>query len=172
LTITRTRIGCLLGTTLLAACGAGGAPAPSLGVATLGDSPTVAGSVVTVYGGIAQNALVCWFGASGPLRPTHIFHADLPSAATSADIIIHERDATQANPRGARAFLITLTRDGGGESSRVAIENKKFPADLGDAMRSDVLSWVRGGNACQTQVVRPPPPPVESPPVKKAKRKR
>jgi hypothetical protein len=137
----------------------------------MGDSPTVTGSVVSVYGGIAQNALLCWFGASGPLRPTHIFHADVGSAAATADIVIHERDATQPNPRGARSFLITLTRDGGGDSTRVAIENKKFATDLGDAMRQDVLVWARGGNSCQTQVVRPPPP-VEPPPAKSAKRKR
>ena len=170
-----TRSRCLVGATLLSAvvsaCAGGSVSSPQLGALPSGDMPTVPGPVVDVYGVIARNALVCWFGANGPLRPTHIFHADVPSAAQAAEIALHERDPSQPNPRGARAFLITLSDDGGGQSTRVSIDNKKITADLADAMRQDVLGWARGGQGCQAQVVRPPPPVVAPAPVKKVKKK-
>ncbi len=169
------RLRCLVVTTLLStllsACASSGVGSPQLGALPSGDTPTVPGTVVDVYGVVARNALVCWFGANGPLRPTHIFHADVPSAAPAAEIALHERDPTQPNPRGARAFLINLSEDGGGQSTRIVIENKKIAADLGDAMRQDVLGWARGAQGCLAQIVRPPPPIVAPAPAKKVKKK-
>jgi hypothetical protein len=122
------------------------------------------GNPIDVYATFARSALVCWFGANGPLRETHIFHADVPTSTGGAEIVIHERDVTQANPRGARAFQVVMAKESD-QATRVTIEQRKLPADLGEALRRDVLNWVRGGSGCEAQVARPPTPmPVAAAP--------
>ncbi len=144
----------------LSGCGSGGVTVPALGTPPIsGDSPSVGGNPIDVYSLFARNALVCWFGADGPLRSTHIFHADVPASHGGAEVVVHERDPAQPNPRGARVFQISLSRESN-SSTRVVIDSKKIPDDLASAMRKDVLAWVRGGGGCEAQVARPPAVPV------------
>jgi len=55
-------------------------------------------------------SLACWFAASGPLKETHIFHADAapPSRGGDVEIVLHERDTSLRDQRGARALRIAL----------------------------------------------------------------
>jgi hypothetical protein len=171
--------------TSLQACGGSlgpatlGVPMPSLPQmpalpefpALQADQVSVSGTTVDVYSAVARGALVCWMGANGPLKTTHIFHAEAlpPSSGTGgAEIAIHQRDPSQPSPRGVRALRITFA-DTGGETTKVTFENLKLPQDLGDAMLKDTLAWARLGESCQAQVVRPPAPP---PPVVQAKPKK
>ena len=159
---------------LIGGCASGSAP-PSLSNLSVGPNPTVSTNATETYTLIARGIVGCWFGASGPLTASHILHADAapPSAGGSVEIALHERDGAQPNPRGVRAFLILLTNetlDSG--STRIAIENKRLPDDLADAMRRDTLAWARGGTGCEAQIVRPPPPPppaMVSAPAKKVR---
>ena len=122
-----------------------------------------------VYALLAQKALACWMGPKGPLKSTHIFHAEAASPTTGgrAEIVLQERIVTAAHPWGARAFRIELTDVGGGTNTSIAIENIKLPADLAEALRTDIVDWAQGKDGCQAQLLRPPPPdPVPAPPVK------
>ncbi len=104
--------------------------------------------------------MTCWFGPNGPLKTSHIFHADVSPPSEKgeiADIVLHERDMTQPTPRGARAYRI-LVSPNGETASHVEISNARLPDDLADALRADVLDWVRGGTGCKAQIVRPPAP--------------
>jgi hypothetical protein len=113
-----------------------------------------------VYAAIAQKALVCWVGPTGPLKATHIFHADAASPTTGglAEIVLHERDLTQKHPWGARTFRIALTPEGGDTNTRVDMQNIKIKRDMADALRADVIAWANGKDSCQAQVVQPPSP--------------
>jgi len=136
-------------------------PAPiSLGSLPAADSMTAINPPTTVYMDIAQRALQCWVGPKGPLKETHIFHAEAASPTTGgkAEIVLHERDKTQPHPWGARTFRIELSGEGGGTNTRVTMSNIKMKQDLADAMRADVVAWADGKDSCQAQVVRPPPP--------------
>jgi hypothetical protein len=164
--------------TLLSGCGGGAPSLTSLGTAALGPLPP-ADSVLAdraptfVYSAIAQKALICWVGPKGPLKPTHIFHADAASPTTGgkAEIVLHERDLTQKHPWGPRAFRIELTSEGGDTNTRIAMQNIKLKRDMADALRADVIAWAGGKESCQAQVVQPPPPePVA--PVAKSKSKK
>ena len=135
----------------------------TLSLAGPGDQAVVAGTATEVYALVARGAVTCWFGVNGPLKATHIFHADAapPSAGGAVEITVHERDPTQPNPRGTRALLILIANEAAGsDTTRVVIDNKKFPTDLSDALRTDAFAWARGAaQSCEAQVVRPPPAP-------------
>ena len=128
-----------------------------------------------VYADLAQRALNCWVGPKGPLKATHIFHAEATSPTTGgrAEIVLHERDTTSPHPWGKRAFRIELTDVGGGTNTQIAMTNISLPGDLADALRIDVVNWARGSESCRAQVVRPPPPdPVPAPAAKPKKKKK
>ena len=138
------------------------------------DTVTANSPPTTVYATVAQKALSCWMGPKGPLKASHIFHAEAASPTTGghAEIALHERDSTQPHPWGARAFRIEFAAEGGGTDTRVSMHNIKLPKDLADALRADVTNWTQGRDGCQAQVVRPPAPdPVPVQPVAKSKSK-
>jgi hypothetical protein len=154
---------------LLAACAAG---CSQSGVPTLTASPAIvtsAGSsdpnlettVITtgtptdVYTSLARRALHCWFGADGPLKATHVFYAEAasPEEGGAANILLHERDETIGDRRGARAFRIAITREAG--SVRVGITNLKMPEPIAALMVQDAQTWARGEDGCETRAHTP-----------------
>jgi hypothetical protein len=145
----------------------------SIGALPAADSITAEDAPTAVYALLAQKALACWMGQNGPLKATHIFHADAASHTSGgkAEIALHERDLTQAHPWGARAFRIELLPAGGGAYTTVTTQNLKLPTDLANALKTDVVVWAGGKDGCQAQVVRPPPKPEPPPAPTKAKTK-
>jgi hypothetical protein len=108
----------------------------------------VEGAPTDVYARIARGAMACWFGAKGPLKPNHIYHAEAQPASQggSAEIVVHERDRNSENPRGLRAFRIVITPDG--DNSFLVVENYKLVAPLAESMEKDVRRWAAGGIGC------------------------
>lgn len=128
----------------------------------------VPGVPTDVYAILASGAHKCWLGPTGPLRKTHIFQAEAapPAAGGNAQILLHERDPTQPDQRGARAFRIALTQGPGG--TKVGVTAAKIDPKFAEAMTRDVEVWARGGEGCQLRVVAPPvPEPAPSPAKKK-----
>jgi hypothetical protein len=117
---------------------------------------------------VARGALGCWFGARGPLKPTHVFHAEAapPVEGGAAEIVLHERDASFRDLRGPRAFRVTFATAPAG--AQVNVVNLKMAPPVGTAMAKDVEAWAAGGAGCQLRAVLPPPP---SPAPSKAKGK-
>lgn len=107
-------------------------------------------SPAEIYARIARGALGCWFAPAGPLKSTHIFHADVapPSDNAGAEIVIHERDAAAESPRSIRAYRILITR--APEGTFVAGENLKLPAALAIRMDEDIHRWAKGQGGCNT----------------------
>lgn len=105
------------------------------------------------YARIARGANTCWFGASGPLRFSHIFHANAEpvSKGGSAEIAVHERVVGQASPLGFIAFKVRIS--GSDMSSDIHVENLKFPSDVGGLMQEDVEAWARGRLQCSGQAM-------------------
>ena len=164
----------------LAACS--GASLPELapeGTGTLKEAPIV-GAPTDIYARVARGALTCWFGKAGPLKDDYVYHAraEPPAKGGKAKIVIHERNTSVENPRGLRAFRVSITPDG--ESSKIAIENLKMPKPLGAMMDNDVHRWARGDIGCADAdanggwVPQPPNDPntKKKPPRKKKGRER
>lgn len=179
----------IAGTTLLAGCaGPNGASPLTASLATdaktgaasttvlpLGNTPSVRGSPTAVYERVARGVLGCWFGALGPLKKTHIFNADAAplSKGGEAELSIHEREINplpNQSPRGARVFRVYFARESD-ETTRIAIEAGKLPADLAQAMERDTVAWAVEKESCEAQIVRPAPPPPPEPEKAKVKKR-
>jgi hypothetical protein len=131
-------------------CLAGCAGSPALQVGSIGTAEGAPENVIEAYSRIARGAMGCWFRADGPLKKSHVFHADVAPASASgaAEIVIHERDATRPSPWGKRAFRIALAASGG--DVQVSVENLAMPESVAGRMRADVEAWRRGRPACLT----------------------
>lgn len=136
------------------------------------ETATVApGTPTEVYALVAGGALRCWFGANGPLKATHVFHAEAapPALGGVAEIVLHQRDSSLRDQRGPRAFKVSFTGDPGGV--RVGITTIKVAAPLGELMVRDVVVWASGGAGCQAGVLSPPAPQAAAPAKKPDKSK-
>lgn len=178
---------CLLLSALLSACGqqlavpapdvAGqpnGAPATTASVpkpieAGASDASfTVGSSATDTYAAVARGALNCWFGANGPMKRSHIFHADAnpPAKGGSAEIVLQERDASLSDQRGVRAFRVAFIP--AGEGTQVTVSHLKVDPNVALALTRDVETWARGQAGCQLRtVLEPVPDPVPQPKVAK-----
>jgi hypothetical protein len=169
----------------LAACSATG-PAPfssgpssiepgalATPVAPLETSLVASGSSIEVYAQLARGMMACWLGASGPLKQSHIYNADAQPAAAggSAEIVLHERDATLRDQRGVRAFRVQISPDPAG--ALVAVASLKMGPRHASAMMRDVAVWAKGGSGCELGALFPPPapPPAAAKPPKTKKTK-
>lgn len=152
-----------LETGAVASAPAGGGP--------LETATVVPGTPTDVYTVVAGGALRCWFGADGPLKATHVFHADAapPTDGGVAEIVLHERDPSMRDQRGARAFRVSFTGEGG--SVRVGITTIRVAAPLAELMVRDVAVWASGGAGCQARALSPPAPQAAAPPQKPGKAK-
>jgi hypothetical protein len=142
----------------LAGC-AGDAPSlPSVGAAPdLGaikpavapaDGPRPVGAPTEIYTRVARGILTCWFGASGPLKPAYIYHADAepPSKGGGAVIGIHTRDKTVTDPRSIRAWKLAIIP--APEGTTLEIVNLKLPPAYAEALERDARRWAAGEEGC------------------------
>jgi hypothetical protein len=111
-------------------------------------SETPVGSPTEIYSRVAQGAVGCWFGSHGPLKKAYIYHAeaDAPSRGGKAEIVVHVRDPSQPNPRGAKAYRINI--EPVGDSATLKTENLKMPDPIAAAMTDDVNRWAKGDQGC------------------------
>lgn len=107
-----------------------------------------------MYTRVASGALKCWFGRNGALKGTHVFHADAesPVKGGAAEIVVFERDPTNQNPRGLRAFRIAIAPAGSG--THVAAEALRVPEAAGVRMRADVFRWAGGSQSCGAAIMQ------------------
>lgn len=139
------------GGAVLAGC-AGGPSLPNLGGAATGTAP---GHPAEIYMRIAHGALACWFGPTGRLTATHLFHADAdpPASGGRVEIIVHER-ATQPKPWGLKAFRVGL-REASGQTE-IEVENIRMPEAAAQDMRAEVFAWARDQESCRRPAEMPP----------------
>jgi hypothetical protein len=118
------------------------------------------GTPTGVYALVARGALGCWFGADGPLKPTHVFEAaaEPPANGGAAEIVLYERDESLRDKRGARAFRVAFATSSA--SVRVGVTAIRMEPQLGKLMIKDVEVWAQGGSGCQVRTLFPPPPPA------------
>ena len=138
------------------------APEPSSLPVAEEKSLVVPGSPTEVYVQLARGMKGCWFGAAGPLRKSHIFHAEAEPSAKGgeAEIILQERDVTLRDQRGVRAYRVRIVGDP--PSVRVTAIAHKMRAQHVPVMGKDVEVWAKGGSGCQLAALFPPPPPPKA----------
>lgn len=144
------------GGAVLLVCGCSSGTEGALSLPKLGNVASIAapetpptGSATELYSRVARGAMTCWFGAKGALSKDYIYHAeaDAPSRGGKAEIVVHKRDPSQPNPRGAKAFRINIDPTSETEAT-VKTENLKMDEAVGVAMSNDVGRWSRGEQGC------------------------
>lgn len=138
-------------------------------VAVPQSDPDPVGSPLELYNRVARGATRCWFGAEGHLKGTHIFNASAEPEAKggSSEIVIHERDPKMPDPRGNRAFRVSITPSG--DSATVVAENIRFPVEEGQKMEREVRRWARDDVTCNPRESASKPEGPASPPAPAAK---
>jgi hypothetical protein len=135
----------LLGLPSVADLSAGALPSVA---ALIPDHDRVVGTPTEVYTHVARGVLTCWFGADGPLKSSHIYHADAepPSRGGHSEIEIFAKDVSAEDPRALRAFRVVIaTVDG---STKLEVENLKIPEPLASRLDRDVHRWAADGEGC------------------------
>ena len=91
----------------------------------------------------------CWFAVGGPLKKDYFYHATAAPASRGgkAQIVIHERDTTQPNPRGLKSYIVNIEPTGE-SSATVRAENLKMTDAFAGAMTNDVARWTKGEDGC------------------------
>jgi hypothetical protein len=140
------------GAVAILAAGCSNATPPSLPslseiTGTVSEAPVV-GDPTEVYSRVARGAMACWFGNSGPLKTSYVYHAEAEPAGQGgkAEILIHERDRTKDTQKGEKAFRIAIAKDG--EATSLAVENVRLPEPLAKSMEADVRRWGAGSIGC------------------------
>lgn len=111
----------------------------------------VVGTPTELYTRIARGALTCWFGASGPLKDTYIYHADADSESKGArsQISIHVRDKTKVSSteqKSTRVYRVVIAP--GDSKPTVESENLKLPEPLAARLTADVKRWASDEEGC------------------------
>lgn len=146
---------------------------------TAPEPATASGSSTELYSRIARGAMACWFAPGGPLKQSYIYNADAKPEAEggTAEITIHVRDESVQNPRGLKAFRVSIAPGSEGGTAKVTSENLKMPEEMSDYMKADVTRWSAGETGCgeatagSTWAPKPPEPPAPATAVKQKKAK-
>lgn len=117
-------------------------------VQSLTGGPPPVGSATEIYTRVARGVLTCWFGATGPLKPAYIYHAEAapPSKGGASVIDIHSRDKQASDPRSIRAWKVAIVP--APEGTKLDIENFKLPPEWAARLDSDVRRWAAGEEGC------------------------
>jgi hypothetical protein len=111
---------------------------------------------VDAYVQLGGRVKTCWFNATDPLLPNHVYRANVSPNGSKVQITIHEK--MNLGRAGFSTYAIDFRQEGIG--TVVATENRKMPPELAAKMQYDIDRWKRGESDCNK--VMPPVAAVAS----------
>jgi hypothetical protein len=78
----------------------------------------------------------CWFNATDPLLPNHVYRADVSPGGGKVKITVHQR--AKLGRAGLTTYIIDFKRSG--PSTLITTENRKMPPCRQDAVRHQPLA--------------------------------
>jgi hypothetical protein len=100
----------------------------------------------------------CWFNASDPLLPEHVYRANVSPDGSKVQITIHKKLAL-GRP-GVSTYAIDFRQEG--PSTVVSTQNRLMTPELATKMQYDIERWKRGEADCNRvmpAVAAASPPP-------------
>ena len=86
----------------------------------------------------------CWFNASHPLLPQHVYRADVSPSGRKVQITIHQKQAL--GRAGVIAYAIFFKEEG--PYTVVLTQNRGMPSNLAAKMKYDIERWQHGESNC------------------------
>ena len=86
----------------------------------------------------------CWFNATDPLLPNHVYRADVSPSSSKVTITVHQR--ADLGRAGLLTYIIDFKQAGAG--TVITTENRKMPPNLAAKMQYDISRWQRGQSDC------------------------
>jgi hypothetical protein len=93
----------------------------------------------------------CWFNATDPLLPNHVYRANVSPNGSKVQITIHQKLAL-GRP-GLSTYAIDFQQEG--PATVVSTQNRKMSPELAAKMQYDIDRWKRGEPNCSKEM-----PPV------------
>jgi len=92
----------------------------------------------------------CWFNATDPLLPDHVYRANVSPDGNKVQITIHEK--MKLGRAGLSTYAVDFRQEGSG--TVVTTENRKMPPEIAAKLQYDIDRWKRGESDCNK--VMPP----------------
>jgi hypothetical protein len=99
---------------------------------------------VDAYVLVGGRIKTCWFNATDPLLPNHVYRANVSTNGSKVQITIHEK--MNLGRAGFSTYAIDFRQEGPG--TVVSTENRKMPPELAAKMQYDIDRWKRGETDC------------------------
>ena len=90
----------------------------------------------------------CWFNATDPLLPNHVYRADVRPEGGKVQISVHQK--IELGRAGATTYVIDFNQQG--PSTVIATENRRMPPALAAKMQYDINRWQRGASDCNRKM--------------------
>jgi hypothetical protein len=106
----------------------------------------------------------CWFNATDPLLPNHVYRADVSPDGGKVQISVHQK--IELGRAGTTTYIIDFRQQG--PSTVITTENRRMPPELAAKMQYDINRWQRGAADCNRTMPAVASAPVAAPkPAKK-----
>jgi hypothetical protein len=106
----------------------------------------------------------CWFNATDPLLPKHVYRADVSPGGGKVQISVHQK--IELGRAGTTTYIIDFRQRG--PSTVITTENRRMPPELAAKMQYDINRWQRGAADCNRTMPSVASAPVAAPkPAKK-----
>ena len=86
----------------------------------------------------------CWFNATDPLLPNHVYRADVSPGGGTVKITVHQR--ARLGRAGLTTYIIDFKQSG--PSTVITTLNRKMPPELAAKMQYDINRWRGGQSNC------------------------
>jgi hypothetical protein len=107
----------------------------------------------------------CWFNATDPLLPNHVYRADVSPGGGKVTITVHQR--ADLGRAGLSTYVIDFKQQG--LATVITTENRRMPPELAAKMQYDIDRWQRGASDCNRKMPAVASAPAAPPPAKPTK---
>ena len=107
----------------------------------------------------------CWFNATDPLLPNHVYRADVRPEGGKVQISVHQK--IELGRAGATTYVIDFNQQGPGTA--ITTVNRRMPPQLAAKMQYDIDRWQRGASDCNRRMPAVAAAPATPPPAKPTK---
>ena len=122
----------------------------------------IGGDPLDVYVVMGRRIKTCWFNATDPLLPNHVYRADVSPGGGKVQISVHQK--IELGRAGATTYIIDFKQQGA--ATAITAVNRTMPPRLAAKMQYDIDRWQHGASDCNRKMPAVAAAPAAVPPAK------